>query len=398
MDIAGKRVSELSRITTFSEDALLPIDNGGEELNSITASDLLNNGEVKEPESIIEQNNKLSIKEWVGTETEYNFIEEKDPNTIYIVKDEQTPTPDELNGLLNLLQMKQDKIFWTTDTFVNLRHKMFDLDWRNTYIFKGLSDAYAEITIPMDGLLCGLISYSGAIIINGYVYSTSTTDSNWGGSYAPIFVNKGDIVKARFNSNFTKLVPFKTQGGNNNLLLGLQFFGKYESVILLNEASRSFINTTLGQGRWALVGNDIDGYVRYYTKPSDNTFTSYEWVSGGKDTYLGNEADYIVSSKKPTETDPTWYRIYKSGWCEQGGNIPFVATSGWTAGNIIFPKEFADTNYYINGRGNWGNRDSCSFGLNTKLTYGCNVTVAINTLTTENGAWEAKGQLKEGEY
>lgn len=29
--------------------------------------------------------------------------------------------------------------------------------------------------------------------------------------------------------------------------------------------------------------------------------------------------DYVIESKLPTEEDPTWYRLYKSGWIEQGG-------------------------------------------------------------------------------
>ena len=31
--------------------------------------------------------------------------------------------------------------------------------------------------------------------------------------------------------------------------------------------------------------------------------------------------DYVVESKEATDEDPTWYRVYKSGWIEQGGTI-----------------------------------------------------------------------------
>lgn len=89
----------------------------------------------------------------------------------------------------------------------------------------------------------------------------------------------------------------------------------------------------------------------------------------------------------------SWYRVYSDRWCEQGGKIPFTATGGWTAGNITFLKPFKDTNYYINGRGNWGDRVSCDFGVNNKTTTAVNVTVAINTLTSENGAWYACGYI-----
>lgn len=92
------------------------------------------------------------------------------------------------------------------------------------------------------------------------------------------------------------------------------------------------------------------------------------------------------------------YRIWSDGYCEQWGNIPFTSTGGWASGTITFLKPFKDTNYYINGRGNWSDRQSCDFGLNSKTTTNFNVTVAINTLTSENGAWIACGYLAEGEY
>lgn len=118
-----------------------------------------------------------------------------------------------------------------------------------------------------------------------------------------------------------------------------------------------------------------------------------EALSGKADTNLGNIAgniDYVVESYR--DDNGNWYRVYKSGWVEQGGKIPFAATSGWTAGNIVFLKPMLDTNYYLNGRGNWGDRQGCDMGVNVKTTTACNVTIAINTLTTENGAWYVCGQ------
>lgn len=54
--------------------------------------------------------------------------------------------------------------------------------------------------------------------------------------------------------------------------------------------------------------------------------------------------DYVVESKTPTESDPSWYRVYKSGWIEQGGRVPSTANN-LTVTN--FSKEFKDTNYNI---------------------------------------------------
>ena len=50
------------------------------------------------------------------------------------------------------------------------------------------------------------------------------------------------------------------------------------------------------------------------------------------DTALSNvlaNIDYVVESKFPTADDPTWYRVYKSGWLEQGG-VVFSVSSTFT--------------------------------------------------------------------
>lgn len=59
---------------------------------------------------------------------------------------------------------------------------------------------------------------------------------------------------------------------------------------------------------------------------------------------VGQDAvDFVVESKYPTADDPTWYRVYKSGWVEQGG----LATSGSSWYTVNLSKTMADTNYSI---------------------------------------------------
>lgn len=55
--------------------------------------------------------------------------------------------------------------------------------------------------------------------------------------------------------------------------------------------------------------------------------------------------DYVVESKAATDTDPSWYRIYKSGWLEQGG----IQTqgSGFTFSLI---KPFKNTKYFVSAQ------------------------------------------------
>ena len=55
-------------------------------------------------------------------------------------------------------------------------------------------------------------------------------------------------------------------------------------------------------------------------------------------------ADYVIDYQAPTaENNYTWYRLYKSGWVEQGG--VFTKTSNPTSVSLI--KTMADTNYSI---------------------------------------------------
>ena len=56
-------------------------------------------------------------------------------------------------------------------------------------------------------------------------------------------------------------------------------------------------------------------------------------------------ADYVIESQSPTsENNYTWYRKYKSGWVEQGGQA-----SGSNNGsvNVSLPITMADTNYSV---------------------------------------------------
>ena len=78
-------------------------------------------------------------------------------------------------------------------------------------------------------------------------------------------------------------------------------------------------------------------------------------LQGKADVNLGNLAahtaidancpvDYII--KRGTGTD-TWYRIWKSGWVEQGGQCKGTNASANTTVTVAFPVAFADTKYCI---------------------------------------------------
>lgn len=82
--------------------------------------------------------------------------------------------------------------------------------------------------------------------------------------------------------------------------------------------------------------------------------------------------DYVVEWKTPTESDPTWYRVYKSGWVEQGGVLDIGGSTAPTTHVIIqLPKRMANVHYNINLSGGVGEsgwqyaNGSCCNGWNT---------------------------------
>ena len=94
--------------------------------------------------------------------------------------------------------------------------------------------------------------------------------------------------------------------------------------------------------------------------------------------------DYVVESKVATEEDPTWYRVYKSGWIEQGGYIA-NSTNEYV---ITFNKAFVNTNYMIMGQVEGTNSNN----LGTKAKIISESSAQIYNTATSNIWWEAKGQ------
>lgn len=53
---------------------------------------------------------------------------------------------------------------------------------------------------------------------------------------------------------------------------------------------------------------------------------------------LPENSDYVIESQEPTEANGyTWYRLYKSGWVEQGGSVPVSGNKGQLTGTVELP-------------------------------------------------------------
>lgn len=116
-------------------------------------------------------------------------------------------------------------------------------------------------------------------------------------------------------------------------------------------------------------------------------------LSGKADTNLGNVASNIDYVVERYNDGTNWYRIYKSGWVEQGGILK-NRTEEVKTFNLLKP--FADTNYYGNAgictASSMGNSYSaCIYGVNSiapvSTTQAC-----VRTVNWSDSFWFAYGQ------
>ena len=121
-------------------------------------------------------------------------------------------------------------------------------------------------------------------------------------------------------------------------------------------------------------------------------------TQGGIEIPTAMTSDYVVESQLPTaENNYTWYRKYKSGWVEQGGQIPAQAGGSF---NVTLPVEMADTNYHFLGGGSKNSTDNGFIDVNiyntgiTTTGFTAMIRFAYNGSTgnpDERGWWEVKG-------
>lgn len=123
-----------------------------------------------------------------------------------------------------------------------------------------------------------------------------------------------------------------------------------QNVGLLNykglfETAAALVATVpTAMGQWAIVSNDetqVGLQTKYFSTKDVNG--NFVWAFGGVIDSSLVGADYVVESQMPTAANNyTWYRKYKSGWVEQGGQVPANANGSY---NVTMPVEMANTNY-----------------------------------------------------
>jgi len=110
-----------------------------------------------------------------------------------------------------------------------------------------------------------------------------------------------------------------------------------------------------------------------------------------------SDVDYVIESQTPTsDNNYTWYRLYKSGWVEQGGfgvSVNSSTSSTVVTSTINLLKQFSSTNYGVQIQGLQATTANSSSRLyvSTKNTSSFVVTIQNSILSGGKIDWEAKG-------
>ena len=99
--------------------------------------------------------------------------------------------------------------------------------------------------------------------------------------------------------------------------------------------------------------------------------------------------DYVVEWQTPTaQNNYTWYRLYASGWIEQGGAFATVSGSYFNE-NVVFPKEMANIGYCCNIATS-ASGDAFTTVISSKSTTGFTVMRLLNA-SAYYANWQVSG-------
>ena len=101
-----------------------------------------------------------------------------------------------------------------------------------------------------------------------------------------------------------------------------------------------------------------------------------------------NQGDYVIETQLPTEdNDYSWYRLYKSGWVEQGKFRNLMSSGANVTCMLIIPMK--DTNYSVTGV---YDTNTTAVSSLSRIGVGTKTTQSFQ-MRTEGGqySWEVKG-------
>ena len=105
------------------------------------------------------------------------------------------------------------------------------------------------------------------------------------------------------------------------------------------------------------------------------------------DTTAG--ADAVIEWQAPTAANNyTWYRLYKSGWVEQGGRLSINGQISSTNKRITFPIKMESSTYYANASQDANVAIPTYVGWQSTTQMSIGVASGSSSGTT---TWEVKG-------
>lgn len=130
-------------------------------------------------------------------------------------------------------------------------------------------------------------------------------------------------------------------------------------------------------------------------EPTLDTETGLIHIHDGQ-TQGGKEfIDPVVAFQVPTaDNNYTWYRLYASGWVEQGGQASVSQSASTT---VSLPITMANTTFYVNFN-TTDTADGASVSRSTRITSASQIELRLGygSNLTRNGVWEVKGMAAQG--
>ena len=242
--------------------------------------------------------------------------------------------------------------------------------WYNVY-----SDGFVEQGGKFATMNTTSLTISLPIEMSSNVYSiigTGNEYSNTSGHFTP---------KSATTTSFTAGVG--TNGGNG---------GWWEVSGYANSAEYT-------KDKWDYQNVQVERpMIQLFNSTTDTAVATCNQVLA--DVSALNQGDYVIATQIPTpENNYSWYRLYKSGWVEQGGYVSY--TGSWIKGHIdsvVLPIEFANTDYRIMiGRTLPADGDVLtSYDINKTTTGFGIVSYAVNQSTAVASNWFAVGMSAQG--
>ena len=398
MALEGKRINELTEVSTVDTSSKLAIDTGGEEALSITLKNLIDSsgvssvdvattekaGIVKPDGTTISVSSDGTISssgsgfDFEGTKAEFDAAVTAgtitDDSVSLITDDVSGDTVATKTDLAVALNERADKQLSNTNLITNCI-----LSAPNGVMQVSSTDPYTLVALK--GLKVALANGYNAdgtpkseiITLDNDISITtpSTTNYNW-----PIYVI---LAKPISDGAFRIIVPNISDFASVKVIPSNIQTDLYK--VYYNSDTNTFYehltDGSLSEYKGVLLG---------FGKFVDSKFTD---MVPYKPIQLSLEGlgDYVVESQ--VLIDGSWYRKYKSGWLEQGGISGSIA--GSARATITLLKPYGNTLYSVMVQpiGAYTASGEANNTIPTRTTT--NFVIACGQIVAQAFSWEAKG-------